>query len=673
MSEDPKEVSKNDLRNSQFGGGFIDAETVNADRIGGDIYNVVLNQQPTLTRQEYHNRQALLTKVKNFWVKGVLEKSLYNQVLIELGLEERPDAIANPLNEIFEVGDSSPQPLPEGTKVIDIFDAIGAGRTLLILGEPGSGKTTTLLELTRDLIARAEQDVNLLIPVVFNLSSWTNKRQKIADWLVEELNSKYDVPKKFGQAWVTKQQLLPLLDGLDEVKAQYQDDCIAALNQFKQGYGAELVVYSRIKDYEALSNRLNFQSAVYIRSLTLEQIYHYLDSVVADLTGLRALIEEDRVLQELASSPLMLNIMTLAYQEIAVENLPKVEVLEERQKQLFNDYIEKMFKHRKAGRQYPKEKAKYWLVWLARKLLEQNETEFFIEYMQSNWLENRRQKRVYNLIYGLIYELRLMLLAPIGVLGGWLIGGSARFDALSTIEFIRLYREEFFRVVIIGLIFGIIGWLIQALIYGLLVEVDRLKIGTVEVIQFSREKFFNTLITMMSGLLLGALIFYLTSWQTRGLLFSLIGVLFLSLIASLYAGLWDGLVKPNIIDMKTIPNQGILKTSQNALILGLIFGLMAGLFIGLLEGLSVGLIDGLFVGLFSGAFFGLITGLMIGKPCIKHFTLRLILYRKGYIPWNYARFLDYATDRIFLQKVGGGYIFIHRMLMEHFAQMECDR
>lgn len=61
------------------------------------------------------------------------------------------------------------------------------------------------------------------------------------------------------------------------------------------------------------------------------------------------------------------------------------------------------------------------------------------------------------------------------------------------------------------------------------------------------------------------------------------------------------------------------------------------------------------------------------KACIKHFALRLILYRNNYIPWNYARFLDYATERIFLQKVGGGYIFIHRMLMEHFAQMELDR
>lgn len=45
-SEDPKQVNNNDLRNAQFGGGFISAESVNAQRIGGDIYNIHFVQQP---------------------------------------------------------------------------------------------------------------------------------------------------------------------------------------------------------------------------------------------------------------------------------------------------------------------------------------------------------------------------------------------------------------------------------------------------------------------------------------------------------------------------------------------------------------------------------------------------------------------------------------------------
>jgi hypothetical protein len=32
-------------------------------------------------------------------------------------------------------------------------------------------------------------------------------------------------------------------------------------------------------------------------------------------------------------------------------------------------------------------------------------------------------------------------------------------------------------------------------------------------------------------------------------------------------------------------------------------------------------------------------------------------------------FLDHHVDSIFLRRVGGGYIFVHRLLMEHFAEM----
>ena len=345
----------------------------NSNKVNNSNLNFFFGQQEganeaAITSQECRNRKVLLTKVNNFWVKSVLEKSLYNQVLIELELEKRFDIIVNPWDVILEPGDCSPQTLPQGTKVIDVFDQIGEGRTLLILGEPGAGKTTNLLELARDLIGRAEQTINLLKPVVLKLSTIANKRLTIADWLVEELNSKYDIPTKIAQSWIKHQQVLPLLDGLDEVKAEYQDDCIVSLNQFKQDYGAELVVCSRIKDYETLSQSLNFQSAIYLKSLTLEKICHYLDSIGSDFAGLRALIQKDKVLRELAQSPLMLNIMTLAYQGVAVEDLPITEVLEERRKQLFDDYIERMF-HRlnrsKGEQRYSEAQTKHWLTWLA--------------------------------------------------------------------------------------------------------------------------------------------------------------------------------------------------------------------------------------------------------------------------------------------------------------------
>ena len=57
-----------------------------------------------------------------------------------------------------------------------------------------------------------------------------------------------------------------------------------------------------------------------------------------------------------------------------------------------------------------------------------------------------------------------------------------------------------------------------------------------------------------------------------------------------------------------------------------------------------------------------------GSACIQHFCLRLILYIQGYIPWNYARFLDYYTERKLLQRVGGRYRFINKMLQEYFQE-----
>ena len=53
--------------------------------------------------------------------------------------------------------------------------------------------------------------------------------------------------------------------------------------------------------------------------------------------------------------------------------------------------------------------------------------------------------------------------------------------------------------------------------------------------------------------------------------------------------------------------------------------------------------------------------------CLKHFVLRLWLIRNDSTPWNYVRFLDHAAERILLRKVGGGYAFIHRMLLEYFT------
>ena len=58
-----------------------------------------------------------------------------------------------------------------------------------------------------------------------------------------------------------------------------------------------------------------------------------------------------------------------------------------------------------------------------------------------------------------------------------------------------------------------------------------------------------------------------------------------------------------------------------------------------------------------------------GHACRQHFARRLVLWHKNFTPVSYIRFLDHATTRIFLRKVGGGDSFVHGMVREYVAAL----
>ena len=144
----------------------------------------------------------------------------------------------------------------------------------------------------------------------------------------------------------------------------------------------------------------------------------------------------------------------------------------------------------------------------------------------------------------------------------------------------------------------------------------------------------------------------------------------LGLRAGLSSLLFTGLVfglSVGEIKTKTTPNEGIQRSARMALVFGLGGVLAGGLTGGLFSRLGVWLglewpfwFEPLVLGLIGRLDFG-------GLTCLQHLVLRLLLIRNGSAPWRYAGFLDYATERIFLRKVGGGYIFIHRLLQDYFA------
>jgi hypothetical protein len=171
-------------------------------------------------------------------------------------------------------------------------------------------------------------------------------------------------------------------------------------------------------------------------------------------------------------------------------------------------------------------------------------------------------------------------------------------------------------------------------------------------------------------------------------LHQLIAVLILGLAAGLTAGLSVGVGKAIIIGLSgmlmgvlifglykqdarlqpTQPNQGKWQAVRNIWGSGLLIGLLTGLIFGLRGGLSNMLIAGLILGLI-----GMLVGWLVsynGDPDAKPLAIRNLSMLYNRLPLNYVRFLDYCADGLFLRKVGGGYIFIHRLLLEYFADME---
>jgi hypothetical protein len=127
------------------------------------------------------------------------------------------------------------------------------------------------------------------------------------------------------------------------------------------------------------------------------------------------------------------------------------------------------------------------------------------------------------------------------------------------------------------------------------------------------------------------------------------------------------------IQERSHPNQGIINSAKNSLftvisslvLCGLIyFGLplvSAILPPELVEALLAGLLPlPILLGFLAGG----------GFAVTQHLALRTNLFLNGHAPRNYAHFLQYAEQRLFVQQVGGGYIFVHRLLLEHFASLK---
>ena len=218
-----------------------------------------------------------------------------------------------------------------GRELPQVLQRIPTGR-LVVLGEPGAGKTVLMIRLVLDLLS--DRKPGSPIPVLCPVASWDPAYMGLNDWLAEmlpmdhpSLNAEAPPGARGGnlaRALLDSGKIMPVLDGLDEIPDDVRASAIARLDE-GLSYGEQFVVTCRTREFEQatishLGKAVNLRGAATIELLPLniDTAFEYLlDSAPAlqsaRWTAVKENIRTQPSLEEILESPLMVSLARSIY------------------------------------------------------------------------------------------------------------------------------------------------------------------------------------------------------------------------------------------------------------------------------------------------------------------------------------------------------------------------
>src|SRR5690606_3514221 len=141
---------------------------------------------------------------------------------IRLRSEATPNAVLfekrQEIDPLFAIGGIQIEGVTEHEQVYDDFERAFNqydGRVLL-LGEPGAGKTITLLHFGRDAVVRRIQDPTQPLPIVLIVPTCDAEKHKtFTDWVTQSYE-----PAENAAELIERGETLLLPDGLDELDGE---------------------------------------------------------------------------------------------------------------------------------------------------------------------------------------------------------------------------------------------------------------------------------------------------------------------------------------------------------------------------------------------------------------------------------------------------------------------
>jgi len=194
--------------------------------------------------------------------------------------------------------------------------AINGLHKSVILGKPGAGKTTFLKYLAlQALDGNLEQDV---IPIFVGMKEWSDSGESLVDYIVDVFDV-CDFPNAtpFVLRMLSQGRALVLLDGFDEVSSKNIDEVVKEVRRLAAKYSKNKFVLScRLAAYSHFFE--NF-TEVEIADFATWQIEAFVNNWFGKGTPkatacLQALSDNSQI-RELASVPLLVTLLCLAFDE----------------------------------------------------------------------------------------------------------------------------------------------------------------------------------------------------------------------------------------------------------------------------------------------------------------------------------------------------------------------
>jgi len=214
-------------------------------------------------------------------------------------------------------------------KLADVLAMVPTGR-LVVLGEPGSGKTMLMVGLVLDLLARRRRSGP--VPVLATLASWDAVSKDLHGWLGDTLITAYPdlaavAPRGSAgdnrfQALLAAGLILPILDGLDEIPKSARSRAIARINKELKP-GETVVVTCRTEDYRAAVSPQDGHgailqaAAVQLSTLKFEDVASYLrkdaGSAAEGRWGFLDTLSAESPARQALATPLMAGLARVIY------------------------------------------------------------------------------------------------------------------------------------------------------------------------------------------------------------------------------------------------------------------------------------------------------------------------------------------------------------------------